>query len=229
MLIQRTVLKNQINEHLTFGISSKELLSQYSETVKCSTECKTLKCLAVDASQVYSLYEIIYILERPRFLSFRNDSHGRSLAHSFNSCQSKPDFTFLINSELHTALIDIRSKSEYSQRAAFVHQFRDFCNLVFSTAHDSCHELGRIVSFKICRLISHPRIACSMTLVEGVRCELLPVSPYLLQYLWVMTVSHATLYEHWLHLIDNLFLFLTHCLSQSIALTSCEVSKLSRK
>ena len=83
------------------------------------------------------------------------------------------------------------------------------------------------MGFEICRLIGNPRIAGGMTLIESIRSELLPVSPYLLQHLRVVAVFLSAFYKHRLHLVNDGLLLLTHRLTKGVALTSGEVGKLS--
>ena len=66
-----------------------------------------------------------------------------------------------------------------------------------------------------------------MTFVEGIGGKLLPVAPYLLQHLGVMTVLHSSLYELGLHGIHDILFLLTHGFAQSIALAAGEVGQQS--
>ena len=68
-----------------------------------------------------------------------------------------------------------------------------------------------------------------MRLIEGIRGEFLPVGPYLLKHLRVVTVLHTTIDELGLHGIYDVLLLLTHSLSERIALTTGEVSQLARE
>ena len=64
-----------------------------------------------------------------------------------------------------------------------------------------------------------------MRLVESIRCKLLPVTPYLFQYLRIMTVTHTALDKLGLHGIYDVLLLLTHRLTEGIALASGEVGQ----
>ena len=66
-----------------------------------------------------------------------------------------------------------------------------------------------------------------MALVEGIGRKLLPVGPDLLQHLGIVTVTLSLFYELWLHVIQLVFLLLTHCLAQGVALATGEVGKLA--
>ena len=68
-----------------------------------------------------------------------------------------------------------------------------------------------------------------MRLVEGVGCELLPVAPYLLEHLRVVSVLLSALDELWLHGINDGFLLLTHRLTQCVGLATGEVGELARE
>ena len=66
-----------------------------------------------------------------------------------------------------------------------------------------------------------------MRLIEGVGGEFLPVGPYLLKHLRVVTVLHAAFDELRLHGIYDVLLLLTHRLTQRVALASGEVCQLT--
>ena len=68
-----------------------------------------------------------------------------------------------------------------------------------------------------------------MRLVECVRCELLPVCPYLFEYLRVVAVLLSAFDELRLHRVNNSLLLLTHCLTQGVRFASGEVGKLARE
>ena len=65
-----------------------------------------------------------------------------------------------------------------------------------------------------------------MTLIESIRSELLPVGPYLLQHLRVVSVFLSALDELRSHGVNDVFFLLSHRLAQSVTLTTGEVSKL---
>ena len=66
-----------------------------------------------------------------------------------------------------------------------------------------------------------------MRLVEGVGRKLLPVRPYLLKHFRVVAVFLSSLNELRLHGIYDGLLFLSHCLTQGVALATGEVGKLA--
>ena len=68
-----------------------------------------------------------------------------------------------------------------------------------------------------------------MTLVESIRCEFLPIAPYLVEHHRVVTILDTSIDELWFHLIDDFLLLLTHRLTEGIALASGEVGKQSRQ
>src|SRR5574344_964376 len=64
-----------------------------------------------------------------------------------------------------------------------------------------------------------------MRLIESIRCKFLPISPYLLEDLRIMTVRLTSLNEFRFQMIQFFFQFLTHFLSKSITLASGKVCK----
>ena len=68
-----------------------------------------------------------------------------------------------------------------------------------------------------------------MRLVEGIGGKLLPVGPNLLQHLGIVAVPLSTLDEFGFHGVNDVFLLLTHRLTQGIALTTGEVGQLARQ
>ena len=66
-----------------------------------------------------------------------------------------------------------------------------------------------------------------MRLIKGIGGKLLPVGPYLFQYLRVVTILLATLHEFGLHGIDDILFLLTHGLTQGVTLATGEVGQLT--
>ena len=85
------------------------------------------------------------------------------------------------------------------------------------------------MGFHVRSLVSNPRITGGVRFIKGVGCEFFPVAPDFLKYFHVMTVCRSLFKEFRLHLVNYVFLFLTHCFSQSVAFASRKVCKLSRK
>ena len=113
----------------------------------------------------------------------------------------------------------------YSHRLALIHQLCYFLDVILAATHDGSHELCRVVCLEISRLESHPRIACGMRLVERIGSKSLPVAPNLLENLWIVTILLAALNELRLHCIYDVLFLLTHRLTKSVTLTSCEVGQ----
>ena len=83
--------------------------------------------------------------------------------------------------------------------------------------------------FHIASLISYPRIASGVRFVERIGSKLFPVGPNLLQNIGVVTICLALLNELRLHLVNDVFLLLTHRLTQSITLATGEVCQQTRQ
>ena len=101
----------------------------------------------------------------------------------------------LVHAELQTRFVHVRTQRLDAHRPAFVHKLGDFGDVGKVSAHHSSHILGGIMRLEVCRLESHPRVACGMALVKGIRSELLPVFPNLVEHLFGMPVFHSTLVE----------------------------------
>ena len=66
-----------------------------------------------------------------------------------------------------------------------------------------------------------------MALVEGIGGEFLPVFPYLVEHLLLVSVFLSAFVEKFLQLVHLLYLLLTHGLAQRVALAAGEVGQLS--
>ena len=66
-----------------------------------------------------------------------------------------------------------------------------------------------------------------MRLVEGIGGKLLPVSPYLIKHLLVVSVFLAACNKLRLHGIYDIFLLLTHRLTERITLTTGKICQLA--
>ena len=135
----------------------------------------------------------------------------------------------MVHAKLLIALVDVGSQRGYTQRLAFVHQLGYFRNLILASTHDGRHELSRIVSLEVCRLKSHPRIAGRMRLVEGIGCKLLPVGPYLVQHVLIISVLLAAFDKLGFHGIYYRLFLLTHRLTQGVTLTTREIGQQARE
>ena len=68
-----------------------------------------------------------------------------------------------------------------------------------------------------------------MRLIERIGSERLPIAPYLLEHLWIVTILYTTINELWLHRIDDILFLLTHRLTQRIALTTGKIGQETRE
>ena len=85
------------------------------------------------------------------------------------------------------------------------------------------------MGLEVSRLVSHPRVASGVRLIEGVGSKFLPIGPNLIKHLRVVPIFLASLDKQGVHLVYNGFLLLTHGLTQRIALTTSESCKLTAK
>ena len=224
-LIGLAITHDDVNKSVALGILGKELLTTDAKTVKSSAQSQRLEGLTVDLAEVDTLDEIKDILVETVLLALINDGLCHTVAHTLDGCQSKAYLSLLVNTELLERLVHIRAQRGYAHLLAFIHQLGDFRNLIATTTHDSCHELSRIIGLEVGCLEGYPRIAGSMRLVEGIGSKRLPVTPYLLQHLGVVAVLLTALNELGLHGVNDVFLFLTHRLTQGVALASGKVGQ----
>ena len=87
-------------------------------------------------------------------------------------------------------------------------------------------ELGGVVTFQPAGLVGDPGVAGRVGLVESVLGELLPVFPDLVQGLLRVAVGHSSAHELVFELVQDGYLFLSHCLTQLVCLTFGEAGKL---
>ena len=210
-------------------IHGEIVLTTDAEAVETATQGETLVSLTVDRRETDTLGKVVDALIRAVLLALLDDGHRRRVAHALDGTQTETDIAVMVHTKLLVRLVDIRSQGIDLHGLTLIHEFRDFRNLVTTTAHDGRHELGRIVGFEISRLIGHPRVAGSMRLIEGVGGESFPVGPYLLEHLRIVTVLLTALDELGFHGVDDILFLLTHRLTEGVALTTGEVGQQSRQ
>ena len=81
----------------------------------------------------------------------------------------------------------------------------------------------------IAGLVCHPRIARGVGLIESIGGKFFPIRPNFFKHFRVVAIGFALLNEFGFHLIYDILLFLTHGLTQGIALTASEISQQSRE
>ena len=132
-----------------------------------------------------------------------------------------------VHTEFQTTLVDIRSEGTDTHGPTLIHELRHFRDILQVPTHHCRHILSRVMGFQVSRLVSHPRVAGSMTLIESIRRELLPVLPDLVQHRLVMSVLLSSLIEQHLQLLHLSDLLLSHGLTQRVRLSASEVCQLS--
>ena len=162
-------------------------------------------------------------------MSLGDDVGGSCLAHALDGGESEAHLALFVGGELLLRLVHVGTEAGDVHRLTLGHELRNLSDVVKASAHIARHELGRVVRLEVRRLVSYPRVARGVRLVEGVGCELLPVAPDLLEHLRVVSVLLSALDELWLHCINDGFLLLTHRLTQSVGLATGEVGKLARE
>ena len=166
---------------------------------------------------------------RSVLFAFLNDGLSRRIAHSLDGSKSETYLAMLVHTEFQSRLVHVWSQRLNAHHPTFVHKLGYFRDVGKVSTHHGGHIFGRIMRFEVRRLESHPRIARGMTLIKGIRGKLLPVFPYLVEHFLGMTVFHSALVEQCLQLIHLRNKFLTHSLSQRVALSTRKVGQLSRQ
>ena len=229
LLIHLSVAHKGFEERAAVRIARKEALALDLEAVERSAEHKALERLAVYGREIDALHKVEYVFILSVLLALVDDGLSSGVAHALDGSEAETHLAFLVGAELLAALVNVRAHAGYAHGLTFVHQLGYLRYVVKASAHVACHEFCRIVGLEIGRLISHPRIARGVTLVEGVRSKLLPVGPYLLEHLRVVSVFLSALDKLRLHGVNDVLLLLTHGLTQGVALASGEVGKLTRQ
>ena len=215
-----------VEEDLAFGVGRHVLLTHQSEAVEGTAQRKTFEGLAVEIPQIDAASEVVDVLVRAVGLTLLDDGLGRTLTDAADGLEAKAYLTFLVDAERLVTLIDIGAERLHLHGLALLHELLDLTDIRRAARHQGGHELGGVVGFEGCRLVSHPGVAGGVRLVEGVGSKFLPVGPDFLQYLGVVAILRTLLEELRLHGVDDGFLLLTHGLTQGIALASGETGKL---
>ena len=189
---------------------------------------KCLKSLSVHDSG-HTLYKVVDVREYAVFFAFSEDCLHDVLTESLDAAETEADFALLVDCELGIRLIDIRIEYLDAVLLAVVHDLLDLVHVGEVLGQVGCLELGWIVGFKPSGLVAHPCVAGRMGLVEGIRCELLPVCPDLLEHVLRMSVLCTSFDKEALEAVQHVLELLTHGLTERICLTSGEVGKLTRQ
>ncbi len=225
-----SVTHKHFTESFTLGILSEIILPLHlCEAVKGSGIDKIFENSTVDSSRRHALHKIVGRLIWTVGITFFNNSLDYTLSNTLYGCETETDITLRVHTELHEALIDIRTEHLDVHTLTFVHKACELIDIRTVACQDCRHVFRRIVGLKPGSLECYPGVACGVTLVEGIGCELLPVVPYLCQHLRVMTVGLPSLHKQCLKLVHLIYELLSHCLAQRVALSSGEVGKQSRQ
>ena len=155
---------------------------------------------------------------------FHNTLHG-SFTYTFDSSKSKTNIAIMVYGKLQVTFIHIRPQCLNTHCFTFVHQFRDIGNVRQTSTHHSRHVFRRIIRFQISCLVSYPRIARSMRLVESIRRKLFPVCPNLLKHFRVMSVLSSAFNKFRFHVIQLVTQLLTHRFTKRIRLTTGKIGQ----
>ncbi|GFI54361.1 hypothetical protein IMSAGC022_00975 [Alistipes sp.] len=185
--------------------------------------------LAVDDRIVYALHEVVYVLELAAALALLDDRLRGGIAHTLDRGQTEAHVAGLVGRKVAHRLVDVGAEHAYAHVLALVHVCRDLLDVVKVATQHGSHILRGVVRFEVGRLVCDPRVARSVRFVEGIRGELLPVGPYLLQHLLVVAVGLASRDEFRFQLVQLRLDLLTHCLSQRVRLAAREAAQQSRQ
>ena len=220
LLVKLSVAHERVEEHLSLGVAPEVVFAPDVEAVESAAEGEALEAFAVAGREVDALHHVEHVFIRAVLFALGYDGLGCCRAHAFYRGQAEADGSLLIYAELLAALVDVGPERLYAHGLALVHELCYFGYVGDVAAHVGCHVLGRVVSLEVSRLVSHPRVARGVTLVEGVAGELLPVFPNLVQHLVLVAVLLAAFIEEPLQVVHLLNLLLAHRLAQGVALAS---------
>ena len=111
--------------------------------------------------------------------------------------------------------------------SAVVHEFGGAFDVFLSTGQDGGHVFSRVVGFQVGGLVGYPRVACGVGFVEGIGGEFLPVFPYLVEFVFGMSVGFTTFVEENLEFVHFLDLLLAHGFAEGVALAAGESCQLA--
>ena len=188
-----------------------------------------LHTLAVDKIEVHALDKVIYILVWAVTVALvYNRTHG-GFSHALHGRKAETYVTRLVRRECLLRLVHVGPHDLYAHVFTLCHISRESLYIGKVAAQQRCHIFRRVVGLEVCRLVCHPRVARCVRFIEGIRGELLPVGPYLLQNLRVVAVLAAALDELGLQVIQFVLELLTHGLAQRVRLAAGEASQKARQ
>ena len=187
------------------------------------------EAFAVDERVVHALDEVVYVLERPVGLAFGDDAlHGRR-TDALHRREAEAHVPGGVGREGPHRLVDVGSHDADAHALALVHVERQLLDVREVSAQHGSHVLRRVVGLEVGRLVSHPRVARGVRLVERVGGEFLPVAPDLFEHLRIVSVLPAALDELGFQVVQLVLEFLAHGLAERVRLAAGEVGQKTRQ
>ena len=129
---------------------------------------QVFEAFAVDERVVHALDEVVYVLERPVGLAFGDDAlHGRR-TDALHRREAEAHIPGGVGREGPHRLVDVGSHDADAHALALVHVERQLLDVREVSAQHGSHVLRRVVGLEVGRLVSHPRVARGVRLVERV-------------------------------------------------------------
>ena len=190
---------------------------------------EVFEAFAVDERIVNPLDEVVDILERTVGLAFGDDALHGCCADALHGREAETHVTGCIGRELPHRFVDVGPHNTDAHALTLVHVKRQLLDVREVSAQHGGHIFRRVVGLEVRRLVSYPRVARGMRLVERIGGEFLPVTPNLFEHLRVVAVLLAALDELGLQVVQLVLEFLTHRLTQRVRLAAGEVGQKTRQ
>ena len=181
-----------------------------------------LHVFLVHGVHIDALQEVEDVLVGTVLLALSDDYRRGGFAHAADGLHAEAYLAVAVDAEVELRLVDAWRGHLDALLPAVVHKLAHTADVGLCRGHHGSHIFGRVMGFEVGCLVSHPRIASRVALVEGVGGELLPFLPYLGEGLLGVAVFLAAFIEEHLQLIHLVNLFLAHGLAQGVTLAASE-------
>ena len=166
------------------------------------------------------------VCKRTVGLAFGDDGIHHIGAESFHAAQAETDVSVLVHGKAGFRFVHVGAQHLDAALLAVVHDFLQLRHVGQLVAQVGRLEFGRIMRFQPAGLVGYPGIAGGVRFVEGVRGELPPVGPDLVQHLLGMAVFYAALDKIGIQALQHVDFFLSHGLAELVGLAFGEARHL---
>ena len=226
VLIELRVADEFVDEEFAGGARSEELAAPVAEGVERASAYEGFKGLAVHGAGE-ALHEVEHICEGASGLALSDDGVGYVAAETLEAAETEADVAAGVHGEVAVGLVHIGVQHLDAGLLAVGHDLLELVHVGRLLGEVRRLEFRRIVGLEPGRLVAYPGVAGSVTLVESILCERLPVGPNLLERFLVMPALEGALHEVILEAVEHVFLFLTHGLAELVRLAAGEAGHLA--